>query len=91
LTNDPSYWNKPKNDTAGYSQFSIHNGAVKKGTMSWGVSMNEGSTKGREKPLALSGCYRIDWDDYSRVDVKNGVFMYAVVKVDAPKSRTGGV
>lgn len=91
LTNDPSYWNKPKNDTAGYSEFSVHNGAVKEGTMSWGVSMNEGSTKGREKPLALSGCYRIDWHDYSRVDAKNGVFMYAIVRVDATKSRTGGV
>lgn len=91
LTNDPYYWNMPKNDTAGYSAFSVHNSAVKEGAMSWGTSMNAGSTKGREKPLVLSGSYRIGWHDYSRVNAKNGVFMYAVVSVGASKLRTGGV
>lgn len=81
LTNDPYYWNVPKNDTAGYSAFSVHNGAIKEGAMSWGASMNEGSTKGREKPLVLSGSYHIEWRDYSRVETKNGTFMYAVLTV----------
>ena len=80
LTNDPYYWNAPKNDTAGYSAFSVHSGAVKEGAMTWGASMNEGSTKGRERPLSLSGSYLINWYDYSRVNGKNGMFMYAVVK-----------
>ena len=83
LTNDPSYWNKPKNDTAGYLEFSVNNGAVKEGTMSWGPSMNKGSIEGREEPLALSGSYRIDWHDYSRIGgTPKGVFKYAVVRVD---------
>lgn len=81
LTNDPYYWNAPKNDTAGYAAFSVHSGLVKEGSMAWGASMNEGSIKGREKPLFLSGNYRINWHDYSRVEAKNGVFMYAVVPV----------
>ena len=81
LTNDPYYWNTPKSDSVGYSAFSVHHGAVKEGSMAWGASMNEGSTKGREKPLYLSGSYRIEWHDYSRVDANNGVFMYAVVPV----------
>lgn len=81
LTNDPYYWNAPKNDTAGYVAFSVHSGAVKEGTLVWGASMNAGSIKTREKPLTLFGSYYIDWRDYSRVDAKNGVFMYAVVRV----------
>ena len=90
LTNDPSYWNSPRKAIAGDAAFSVHHGAVKEGTMFWGPSMNEGSIKGREAPLVLSGSYRIDWHDYSRVDdTKKSVFMYAVVRVDAPKLRTG--
>ena len=54
LTNDSYYWNKPKNDTAGYTAFSVHHGAVKEGTMSWGVSMGEGTTRGRDKALVLN-------------------------------------
>ncbi len=81
LTNDPYYLTAPKNDTVGYTAFSVHNGAVKNGTMAWGASMNEGSIKGREEPLTLTNNYRIDWQDYSRVNAKSGVFMYAVVEV----------
>ncbi|KAF0197382.1 MAG: hypothetical protein FD169_364 [Bacillota bacterium] len=81
LTNDPYYWNKPKNNTAGYSAFSVHHGAVKEGTMSWGISMSKGTTKGRDNALVLSGRYIIDWHDYSQVDAKNGLFMYSIVRV----------
>lgn len=81
LTNDPYYWNAPKNNTAGYTAFSVHSGAIKKGTMAWGASMNAGSIKTREKPLSLCGSYRIDWNDYSLLDTRNGLFMYAVVRV----------
>ena len=91
LTNDSAYWDIPKNDNIGYAAFSVHNGAVKEGSMSWGPSMNKSSIEGRENPLALSGSYSIDWHEYSRVDAKNGVFKYTVVRVDAPKLRTGGV
>lgn len=81
LTNDPSYWNVPKNNGTGYSAFSVHRGAIKEGTMTWGPSMNEGSIKTREKPLTLSGRYEIDWRDYSNLDAKNGVFMYALTVI----------
>lgn len=91
LTNDSYYWNVPRNDTAGYSAFSVHNGAVKVGTMSWGANMTEGSIKTRERPITLSGNYCIDWHDFSRVDTKNGLFMYAVVTVDTPKLGVGGL
>ena len=81
MTNDPSYWNAPKSNFAGYAAFSVHSGSVKEGSMVWGVSMNKGSIKGRENPLFLSGKYHIDWHDYSHMVAKNGVFMYAVVPV----------
>ena len=41
------------------------------------VIMNKGSIKGRENLLFLSGKYH----DYSHMEAKNGVFMYAVVPV----------
>lgn len=83
LTNDPLYWKEPKNDTAGYAEFSVHDGAVKSGSMSWGSSMSRGSTKDREDSLTLLGSYSIHWEEYSRINAntKNGVFMYTVVKV----------
>ena len=43
--------------------------------------MKKGSIKDRENPLFLSGKYHIDWHDYSHMETKNGVFIFAVVPV----------
>jgi hypothetical protein len=35
LTNEPYYWTPPRSQDVGYTDFSVHNGAVKHGTMRW--------------------------------------------------------
>lgn len=84
LTNDPHYWAIAKSDTAGYSAFSVHHGSIKSGTMAWGPSVGDGTRKSRENPLNLSGCYQLDWQEYSTIEAKNGIFKYAVTILGAP-------
>ncbi|MCL1926608.1 MAG: hypothetical protein FWF95_05670 [Syntrophorhabdaceae bacterium] len=77
LTNDPSYWDRPKDENVGYASFSVHDGAVKTGTMKWG----KGTGKGRKKELTLKNKYTIEWKKYHDLGVPNGLLKYAVVKV----------
>jgi hypothetical protein len=78
LTNDPHYWNPPMSDSVGYAEFSVHEGAELKGSMSWKSHIGEGTIKGREKPLKLNGVYITNWHNYSQHPEKNGLFRYAV-------------
>jgi hypothetical protein len=78
LTNDPHYWNPPMSDSVGYAEFSVHEGAELKGSMSWKSHIGEGTIKGREKPLKLNGIYTTHWHNYSQHPEKNGLFRYAV-------------
>ncbi|MDD4494537.1 MAG: hypothetical protein PHV32_09375 [Eubacteriales bacterium] len=77
------YWNAPSNPNAGYAAFSVHHGAKKTGTMSWGSHLSAGTIKGREKELHLKNEYNIIWNDYSDLDVKSGLFKYALMRVEA--------
>ncbi len=81
LTNDLYYLRPPTNPYVGYYQFSIHEGAVKKGSMSWGNNVGKGTTRGREQPWTLMHSYTINWHDYSKILVDNGIFKYAVIEV----------
>lgn len=89
LTNDQYYWNVPNNPNAGYAAFSVHHGAKKTGTMSWGSRLSAGTLKGREKELQLQDEYDIIWNDYSDLNVKGSAFKYAIMRVgksfDAPQ------
>jgi len=87
LTNDPYLWREPTTPAAGYAQFSVHSGAVKQGCMAWGESMGIGTTKGRG-PLALRGSYPIIWNKYSNFDVRDGLFRYALMHVEAVRNNT---
>jgi hypothetical protein len=81
LTNDQSYWNEPKFKNAGYAAFTVHDGAVKSGTMKWGENMSAGSTKGRTDELILKNKYIIKWSEYSDFKREDGVFKYALIEV----------
>jgi hypothetical protein len=81
LTNDQSYWNEPKFKNVGYAAFSVHDGAVKSGTMKWGENMSSGSTKGRTDELILKNEYIIKWSEYSDFKGKYGAFKYALIEV----------
>lgn len=83
LTNDQYYWNAPNNPNAGYAAFSVHHGAKKTGTMSWGSHLSAGTIKGRENELHLRNEYDIVWNDYSDLEVKGGAFKYALMRVEA--------
>lgn len=81
LTNDPFYWRLPSRPDVGYAEFSVHNGAKKRGLMRWGNSVSAGTIHKRESDLFLRGEYEIIWEDYSDLVTKNGLFKYAVISV----------
>ena len=78
ITNDESYWKKPLNIHVGYASFSVHDGAVKEGRMSWGDNLSKGTIKGREDDLVLMGKYKIKWHEYNNF---NHGFKYAIVNI----------
>lgn len=83
ITNELSYIKPPKSRDANYYAFSIHEGAIKSGTMDWSEGASEG-TKGRDckYPIVLNGKYEMKWNTYSIVDsTSTGVFKVLVNKV----------
>lgn len=84
LTNDMSYTKKPRKDDCVYSDFSIHDGSVKCGSMEWGAAASEGTKKGIEKPIVLNGRYNIEWKNYKNlIDDKGKLieFKYTVAEI----------
>lgn len=81
LTNDPFYWKPPRNPQAGYADFSVHDGAMKAGTMKWAKHLGIGTIKSREQPLVLNNTYEIRWHTYSNLDTPNGWFRYVLLEV----------
>lgn len=86
LTNDPSYWKLPTRHGPVDEAFRLGEGRVLTGALTWGAGASEGTTKGREAPLALRGRYRLQWADYScPTQAKYGKFRYLAVRVgDGP-------
>ncbi|MEN6594958.1 MAG: hypothetical protein ABFC31_08470 [Clostridiaceae bacterium] len=82
LTNDSLYWKAPCKTGVFYREFSIHEGSIKRGVMSWDEKTGKGTTKGRTKPVVLRGTYTINWKPYSTVKAdRNGEFYYALIEV----------
>lgn len=75
LTNDRYYWNEPRSYTYGYVEFSVHQGAIKTGTMNW-------NNLGGKPPLTLRNEYTINWKEYSNLGGNNGEFKYALLQVN---------
>ena len=79
VTNEMSYTKPPKKDNCVYSQFSLHDGNIKSGIMDWREGTSDGTKKGCEKPIELSGHYKMEWLPYSEIDNTNtGVFKILV-------------
>jgi len=84
LTNDQQYWKPPARDTID-RDFRIHEGIIPregKRELRWKEGAGEGTMKGREEPIILRGRYRVSWQDYSNLRVKNGLFKYLVIKIN---------
>lgn len=81
LTNDKNYWQAPKTTNHFYSQFSVHDGNVKRGNLMWIGNPGLGTIKGRESGIDLKGEYRIVWKPYSSFDVNKTEFKYSLIEV----------
>ena len=75
LTNDLSYLQEPTDADVGYANFSVHQGAIKTGTMNWNGPRDI-------PPLTLRNEYTINWKDYSNLGSNNGEFKYALLQVN---------
>ncbi|WP_433270870.1 hypothetical protein ACQPZF_11010 [Actinosynnema sp. CS-041913] len=57
----------------------IHEGATLGGERAWSAQAGVGTTKGREKPISLTGHYRMAWRDFSTLDHTVGGRMRLIV------------
>ena len=83
LTNVQGYWNAGRPETIDEG-LRIHEGHVVRGSLSLSPRASPGTTKGRDKPIELSGSYVTHWRDYSRpVEGSGGKFRYLLLDVGA--------
>lgn len=82
LTNDPSYWETSRKPDPVDADFRIPKDKVIKGTRKWDERASDGTKKGREDPIQLTGCYRCKWRKFSNFEGwKYGQFKYLAIKV----------
>jgi hypothetical protein len=80
LTNSPRYWRLAREGTAD-ADFRMNEGRAVSGRLAWSAAAGQGTTKGREDPIVLSGRYGLHWADYHNVPQANGLFRYLLVAV----------
>ncbi|WP_309114771.1 hypothetical protein [Saccharothrix sp.] len=83
-SNDDLDWRPPATFRATAADaFRIHEGATLDGERAWSAQAGAGTTKGREKPIALTGHYRMAWRDFTTLDhVVGGRMRLLAVKVE---------
>ena len=64
ITNETGYQNPPRGNCY-YEEFSVHETAVKTGTMRW---IKTPDTKDIKESIKLQGSYPIHWNSYSTID-----------------------
>ncbi len=83
LTNDPLYWRLPRSDKTVDRDFRIHQGRRVSGRLAWSEEASEGTKRGREGLIRLSGHYELDWHRYSTVESPQyGEFRYLLVSIN---------
>lgn len=83
LTNDPAYWlPRSRADTVD-AAFDIAEARELAGMLQWSALAGQGTTKGREAPLQLTGRYPLAWRDYSVLGAAAGTFRYLWIPVPA--------
>ncbi|MCL5006889.1 MAG: hypothetical protein M1153_01980 [Patescibacteria group bacterium] len=85
LTNDAGYW-KSSSRPAADASFRIYEDKELKGKLGWsnkssGSKVSDGTIKGRENDLQLSGSYTIHWNNYSDLNNKKASFKYILVRI----------
>ena len=85
LTNEPGYWNRPRDSSTIDADFRLHERRKITGRLAWSKSAGAGTTKGREQALNLKGSYDLLWRDYSILgSAGNERFRYLAVSVTLP-------
>ena len=82
LSNDGSYWRPATRPGTKDAAFRINEGRTITGSLSWGPGTSAGTMRNREEPVNLSGRYRCQWADFSKLgDDRAGQFRYLAVPV----------
>ncbi len=84
LTNDSAYSKSPTSrwETTNDAAFRLHEGRKATGNLVWSERTGQGTMKGREDPIRLSGSYTTHWRDYSRLGESNNKrFRYVAVEI----------
>lgn len=83
LTNDLCYTKEPGRDNSAYQAFSLAEDSIKTGTLNWKVGSKTGEVPQVNKPIVLSGSYKMHWQEYSRLDDTNtGTFKYVINEIN---------
>ena len=81
LTNDSGYWKSPTTETVD-AEFRMHEGRILNGELAWGTEAGAGTMRKREKPIKLTGTYKLSWKDYSQVSSTSyGKFRYLFLEI----------
>lgn len=84
LTNDKTYLESPQNNDCVYKDFSLEDGIIKQGELKWAEHTGAGTKKGIEDPIILKGIYKMEWNEFSKVNEErksDGTFYYLVTKI----------
>jgi len=79
LSNDTDYWDASYQPTY-YKAFHAPHGATLTGELAY-ERLPKANLKGYDVPLRLHGRYLITWNEYSRLEGRNGTFKYALIEV----------
>ena len=64
------------------AEFRIHEGRILNGELAWGTEAGAGTMRKREKPIKLTGTYKLSWKDYSQVSSTSyGKFRYLFLEI----------
>jgi hypothetical protein len=84
LSNDPSYWSRPRHGRATNADaFRIYEDQVLSGSRAWGPGTGTGTMKDREAVIELRGDYRCRWSPYSALPGAKGEFRLLAFPVGA--------
>lgn len=81
LTNDPAYWKDSGRRNRVDEDFRIREGRTIDGHLKWANHASEGTKRGREDPISISGSYTTTWSPYS--EIKASSFRYLLIEATA--------
>lgn len=82
ITNDHLYWQRPEKVNSVDKDFRLHEGRNLTGECKWANSASFGTTRTREQPLVVKGCYPLSWSEYSTFPSVRQEFRYLCVQIN---------